>query len=113
MRKIILAAVLLSNAALLWAGAAPNPAEYTLNVHVTSERFDVGNSLRLNVTIDGKKYELQALDGETPLFALGDYKAKTLAVKAKDAHLYDIYGRYEFLFPDNKIRDFNLVGITE
>jgi hypothetical protein len=112
MRKIMLAVLLLSSA-LSWAGAAPNPAEYALNVHVTSERFDGRSPLRLKVIIDGKKYELQALDGETPLFALGDYKAKTVAVKAKDVHPYDIYGSYEVLFPDNKTRDFILVGITE
>jgi hypothetical protein len=33
------------------------------------------------------------------VLAPGDYKAKNVAVKVKDAHAYDIYGAYNFLFP--------------
>lgn len=65
---------------------------------------------KLDVTIDGKKYELAAT-GNGYLLALGDYKAKLV----KDAHMgtYDSLRIYEFLFPDQHTRKFNVVGQTE
>jgi hypothetical protein len=98
---------------LAWAGAEPNPADYTINVNVSSSRFRPGALVRLKVLIDGKEYELQALEGEDSLPAIGDYKAKTLPVKVKDSHTYDVYGIYEFIFPDLKTRRYNLIGIIE
>ncbi|MFZ0772076.1 MAG: hypothetical protein WCA49_03405 [Candidatus Sulfotelmatobacter sp.] len=43
----------------------------------------------------------------------GDYKAKSVPLKVKDVHTYDVYGTYEFLFADGKTRRYGLVGITE
>jgi hypothetical protein len=106
-KKLIVATLLLS--AYAWAGSAPNPADYTINVHVTRSRIPDG---KVNVVIDGKKYELQA---ESPshnmLLALGDYKAKV----AKDEHRESYYSlrEYEFLFPDNKTKRFVVAGQTE
>jgi hypothetical protein len=31
----------------------------------------------------------------------GDYKARSIPSKVKDVHPYDVYGAYEFFFPDN------------
>jgi hypothetical protein len=112
MKKMALALLLLCSA-LGWAGTEPNPADYTVSVHVSSSRWNGHDPLRLKVIIDGKKYELQASDLESPLLAPGDYKAKSLPVRAKDAHTYDIYGSYEFLFPDKKIRRFNVFAVME
>lgn len=114
MKKLAIAVLLLFSA-LAWAGGEPNPADYTINVHVSSSRMVVeGNpiafSQELNATIDGKKYELWS-SSVNALLALGDYKAKLV----RDDHrtTYDSYRVYEFLFPDNKTRKFVVVGITE
>jgi hypothetical protein len=100
--------VLLLLSALAWAGAEPNPADYTINVHVSSSRFNARGAVRLKVVIDGKKYELE---GNTGLLIPGDHKAKL----TKDDHktAYGLSQNYEFLFPDKKTRWYNLVGIME
>jgi hypothetical protein len=112
MKKLALVVVLLCSA-LAWAGAGPNPADYTINVHVSSARVNGTGFIRLKVTLDGKKCELQGLDVERSLLAPGDYKAKSLPLKVKDVHTYDVYGTYEFLLPDGKTRRYGLVGIAE
>lgn len=111
MKKVALLVMLLCSA---WAraGAEPNPADYTINVHVSSARIDSPGLMRLQVTLDGKKCELQSLD-DSFLLAPGDYKAKSIPVKVKDLHTYDVYASYEFLFSDGKTRKYSLVGITE
>ena len=112
MKKLALFVVLLFSA-LAWAGSEPNPADYTINVHVSSSRRRYSEFLKLKVLIDGKKYEMQALDGEDSLLALGDYKARTVEVRVKDAHPYDVHTTYEILFPDKKTRRYALTGIME
>jgi hypothetical protein len=64
----------------------------------------------LNVVIDGKKYELRAY-GVNKLLSLGDYKAKIARDERKNG--YDSVQFYEFLFPDQKVRRFEVVGQTE
>ena len=94
--------------------ADPNPAEYTINVHVSSSRMVMNASpafsQELDVIIDGKRYELMAFNPNA-LLALGDYKAKL--VKDEHPSAYDSLQIYEFLFPDKKIRKFTVVGVTE
>ena len=113
MQKITLAVLLLISV-LAWGGGDPNPAEYTINVHVTSSRLVTGSApgfwQKLDVVIDGKKYELES-DVMNVLLALGDYKAKLV----KDEHKtqYDSLQVYEFLFPDKKTRKFEVVGQME
>src|SRR5271163_1732278 len=99
MKKFALVVALLCST-LAWAGAQPNPADYNLNVHVSSARVNGTGFIRLKVTLDGKKCELQGLDVERSLLAPGDYKAKSLPLKVKDVHTYDVYGTYEFFLPD-------------
>ena len=98
---------------LAWAGTEPNPADYTINVRVSSARFDSRGAVRLMAVIDGKKYELQANDLPYALLALGDYKARTIPSKIRGMHAYDVSAAYEFLFPDKKTRKYAVVGITE
>ena len=72
--------VLLLVATLFWA--LPNPDECSLNVHVTSSYLvresgpfpDAVPVQKLNVLIDGKKYELKAEARNEGLLALGNYK---------------------------------------
>ncbi len=92
---------------------AQKPDAYSINIHVRSSYFLHANgvvSQMLDVTIDGKKYQLVGIQtGE--LLALGDYKAKLI----KDEHrtTYESDQVYEFLFPDKKTRKFSVVGQTE
>jgi hypothetical protein len=107
-KKLALAILLLASALAL-AGTEPNPAEYTVNVHVSSSSTAY-NMQQLSVVIDGKNYSLQS--GTAPgLLALGDYKAKLV----KDEHKtpYDSIQVYEFLFSDKKTRRFEVVGQSE
>lgn len=111
--KTMTLVILLLFSALAWAGAEPNPADYNINVHVSSSRINGRGLVRLKVVIDGKKYELEGLDGESSLLTPGDYKAKTVPTKVKETHTYDVFGIYEFFFPDRKTRRYQLVSITE
>jgi hypothetical protein len=113
MKKMTLVAALLLFSALAWAGQEPNPADYTISVHVSSARVNGRGLIRLKVILDGKNYELEGIDAESSLLKPGDYKAKAIPVKVKDVHAYDVYGAYEFIFPDKKTRRYGLVGITE
>jgi hypothetical protein len=114
--------VLLLLAAYSWA--APNPDDYSINVHVSSSRWVMEPTLlgpkpyqKLDVIIDGKKYELEAstfnanLEAGVTLLALGDYKAKLIRDQHKTP--YEASQAYEFLLPDNKTRKFIVVGRTE
>ncbi len=107
--KKTLAVVVWLLSALAWAKSAPNPADYTLNIHVSSSRITEHNTLRLAATLEGKKIELS---GFGPAILIpGDYKAK----RVRDDHknTYDSFQEYEFLFPDGKTRTYDLVGLTE
>lgn len=111
MKKVVLAIVLLSTFA--FGGAPSNPADYTVNVHVSGSHvvFEGGHFQKLDVVIDGKKYELRSDWISETILALGDYKAKIV----KDEHRtnYDSILLYEFLLPDNKTRRYKVVGQWE
>jgi hypothetical protein len=114
MKKLV-TVVLILLSAVAWAGTEPNPVGYTITVHVTSscmvlEGEGIAFSQKLSVTIDGKKYELRS-SRVNALLALGDYKAKLVRNDHRTA--YDSYQVYEFLFPDNKTRKFEVVGAME
>jgi hypothetical protein len=91
--------------------AAPN--DYPVAIHVHSSYFLYNNggvSQMLDTVIDGKKFMLADF-ATGQLLAIGDYKAKFI----KDEHKtpYESHQVYEFLFPDGKTRNFNVVGQTE
>jgi hypothetical protein len=66
---------------LAWGGAAPHPADYNINVHVSSARISGRGAIMLTVTLQGKKYVLEGLDLLSPLLVPGDYKAKVVPEK--------------------------------
>ncbi len=107
--KTIALAVLLLASASAWAGTDPNPADYSVDVHVSSSNIDTG-ALRLNAVIDGKNYELQGFAGGS-LLALGDYKAKLVEEKHKTSYEFQMV--YEFLFPDKRVSKFTVLGQWE
>lgn|ERR1035438_274809 len=114
MKIVSLFALLFVFSVFAWAGSNPNPAEYIVTVHVSKSRMvpEAGARFqRLDVIIDGKKYELESETAINVLLSLGDYKAKIV----RDDHKvpYDSNKIYEFLFPDQKTRKFSVVGQTE
>jgi len=120
MKKAALIAMLLF-ATMSWAGASAD--DYSTTAHVTGSRWVFGPTSssfalyqRLDATIDGKKYELQAYNFSgnirvIPILALGDYKAKLIQDVHKNAYEYS--QSYEFLFADGKTRKFLVIGQSE
>jgi hypothetical protein len=92
------------------AGATTDPTDYPVTVHVSSSRFLWNTGvLEVDAVIDGKKYLL--VGPYNGVLSPGDYKAKLV----KDEHKtsYDTKQTYEFLFPDNKTRNYDVVGQSE
>jgi hypothetical protein len=117
MRKLIFVLLLLTPTLALAAKPTPNPAEYTVAVHVCSSLLTRGVATfgfpdvpvqHLVAVIDAKTYELDAVPDHTELLRVGDYKAKIVQDgKPQD---YEYRRIYEFLFPDGKTRQFLVVG---
>jgi hypothetical protein len=117
-KKITVAVLPLLLSAYAWGGSKPkptepNPADYTITVHVSACHLSfvsLSTLQNLDVVINGKAYELQAVSNDGVL-ALGDYKAKLFQDLHKTA--YESSQTYEFLFPDMKVRKFSVIGQTE
>jgi hypothetical protein len=119
-------AILFLTPVLAWG--KPNPAEYTVAVHVQSSRMvssfsyvlshsEWDQKQQLEVVIDGKKYELISKDWPDFALMIGDYKAKLLPDDFHEGQnlpkSYEYHQQYEFLFPDGKTRKYVVVGATE
>ena len=98
-----------------WSATPPKEAQYNVNVHVVASRSVLHSEKspryqHLNVTIDGKNYELESVLGVWGILAIGDYKARV-----EDGHHddHDSEKVYEFVFPDGKTREYLVVGQTE
>jgi hypothetical protein len=119
MKKVLIALLLLMPA-LVWAEKpAPNPADYTITVHVQSSKLQCSPYTTcpelprqlLSVLSEGKKYQLQSSGVQFELLRVGDYKAKISFDETKLP--YEYMRVYEFLFPDGKTRKFAVVGEEE
>lgn len=121
MRRTCLALFLLLASAVAFAGK-PNPADYSVKVHVQSSRLVAINAsrdilspspriLRLKVLIDGKKLVLECWTNDELVFRTGDYIAKV--VKEEKEGIYGYRMVYEFLFPDGTTIKFLVVGESE
>ena len=114
--KRALLAVLLFAPAVAWA-EKPNSSEYTTTIHVTSsvtvnECQDRPCYLqRLQVLIDGKKYEIDGAVNISNVLKTGDYSAKVLSDKSKQP--YEYQRTYQVLFPDGTTRDYYVAGESE
>jgi hypothetical protein len=129
--KRVLIATLFLLPVIAWA-EKPNPADYTVNVHVQSSRIELncgdvtngsnicGLQQHLSVLIDGKKFELAGpttskkvhlLPGPSQVLRVGDYEAK--AVNAVNDHAYEYSLNYEFLFPDGETRKYLVIGESQ
>jgi len=125
MKKLLIALLLVAPASS-WA-SKPNPADYTVAVHVQSSHLGwecdshlgssfCGPQLRITAVIEGKKLELRCKTDSSDLLRIGDYKARRMAdgpAKSDPAPAYQDHERYEFLFPDGKTSEFDVVGELE
>jgi hypothetical protein len=101
----------------IWAVPPAKPAEYKINVHVSASRTVKHSESspryqHLDVTIEGKKYELESVLGIRELLMLGDYKAK-LVTDEHGKGGYDSWRVYEFQFSDKRTREFFVVAQLE
>jgi hypothetical protein len=117
MKKALLAFLLITPALASADKPKPNPADYTIAIHVQLSRqvaACTGNTCQpeqqLTVTIDGKKYELQS-GFARDLLRTGDYKAKI--AKDETRHAYEYTRIYEFLFPDGVTRQSSVMSESE
>jgi hypothetical protein len=116
MKKLLFALLLLVPTLALAARPAPDPADYTVAVHVRSSHLtneldpesSSQETQRLVVVIDAKTYELLAEHMSDKLLRVGDYKAKI--VVDDETQGYEYHRIYEFLFPDGKTQQFLVVG---
>jgi hypothetical protein len=102
---------------LLWSASPSRQPEYNITVHVTASRSvkhsdSAPRYQYLNVTIDGKKYELESILGVRGLLNLGDYRAR-LSTDDHDTNGHDSHQVYEFQFPDKRTREVLVVGESE
>jgi hypothetical protein len=110
MKKLALV-LLLVPASVAFAAKKPDPADYTITVHV------IGSANRsaiqhLEVVIDGQTMELSSTAGYGGLLALGDYKARYINMAPKTHATYDYWNRYEIYFPsDGAVRDYDEIAI--
>jgi hypothetical protein len=121
MKKLALVLVMLQTGFLLAAPDKPkdkpNPADFTVKVHVTSSGTSVicggGGSLCasyqvLETVIDNQPVELKCwLSGNPSVLTLGDYSARLSSAvhgPSKNPNSYDIYRGYDLLLPDGAAR---------
>jgi len=110
MKKLTFAVLLLATP-LFAAKPKPDPADYTITVHVIGSA-NRGAVQHLEVVIDGQTMELTSTIGYGGLLALGDYKAKYISTAPKTHAIYDYWNRYEIYFPsDGATRDYDEVSI--
>ncbi|MFZ0663189.1 MAG: hypothetical protein WAM66_10890 [Acidobacteriaceae bacterium] len=115
MKTLALAALLLCSVV---AWSQPKAGDYPLTVHVARSYLlhaggakDGETFQKLDVLINGKKLQLEALYKHNGLLELGDYKAKLKKNVEKQGYLRE--QKYEILFPDNKTETFDVVGESE
>jgi hypothetical protein len=116
MKRVLLGFVLVL-CGCVWTVAQAKQAEYNINVNVSASRSvkhteSAPRYQYLNVTIDGRNYELESVQAVRGLLMLGDYKAK-LVTDEHGKGDYDFRQVYEFQFSDKRTRQFSVVGQLE
>lgn len=116
MKLRLFALVLLSSVSLSAAPPAKQP-DYNISVHVSASRTvqhseSAPRYQQLDVTIDGKKLELESMLAVQKLLMLGDYKAR-LVTDEHGKGDYDSWQVYEFQFSDKRTREFLVIGSWE
>lgn len=126
MKKVVVAILLLLPVFACGEKPKPNPADYTITVHVTAchliDRCGVGGCMEvqhLDVVIDSKKYELEGYGPRPAYFWVletGDYKAR-IAEDAKPkpglGTASEYRRKYTLMFPDGTTRGYDVMGQEE
>jgi len=125
MKKLLVALVALlslSCTALAEKPKPPNPADFTVTVHVVFSHFiptrdTTAGYQELDTIIDGQQVELRCYSAQGVL-TLGDYKAKRIDSGSWKGGFFpmsptgfDIYRLYDLLMPDGMSREFEMVGL--
>ncbi len=120
MKRFALAiGLIFASAICAHAKTPPNPADYTIVVHVSASHsvWNHGNQdLILDCTIDGKKYQLtggplRASRAKVGVLLPGNYPARI--TQANNDKIYLNIQRYELLLPDSKVTTFSVSGVSE
>ncbi len=106
---------------------APNPADFTLKVHLSAshirrgclgygDQLSCGNQLYAEVVLNGKKLELSgppvSIEKQGAMIVPGDYAVRL----TQDVHNSDgtaIYQAFDLLLPDNTVWHCFTTGISE
>jgi hypothetical protein len=92
--------------------AHPNPADYTVVLHVVFSRAGAGSQQQLQAEVDGQPIEL--VSGCDGILAPGDYKARfypRTANAPKNRGDFDLFPGYDVLLPDGTNRGFAVTGM--
>ena len=121
MKKLALTLLLVLPATIFAAATKPDPADFTITVHVISSSSGTGaNAIGpyttqvLEKTIDSQPVELTSYNIGGVL-ALGDYKARlstSVHAPKKYTNSYDIYRGYDLLLPDGTTRGYAVTGLS-
>jgi hypothetical protein len=117
MKKLALMLLLLLPTTAFAASTKPNPADFTLTVHVISSRFNCagGCSQILETTTGTQPVELtRASNTVLGVLAPGNYPARlsiSVRVPKADNNTYDIYRAYDLLMPDGTVRTYGVTGL--
>ena len=125
LKKIMLSLGIVTGSVAL--AAPPNPADYTVTLHITSshltddcQRIATPPCAQLDVTTGGAKYMLlgSALRSNSRSLAgvlqIGDYKAKLIQlIKGNAKSDYLLTEDYDILLPDGKTASFQVIGQSE
>ena len=114
MKKMALMLLLLQTTLLLAAADKPNPADFSVKVHVVFSRAVlVGSYQQIEALIDGQRVELTGFS--LGYLALCDYSARvSLKVHGpKNPNSYDIYKGYDFLMPDGNVRTYHVTAVGQ
>lgn len=110
MKTLALALLLLLPSAAFAAPTKPNPADFTLKVHVISsasrQQWADGLWQVLETVINKQPVELQ--ENSQGVLELGDYPARisTKVHGLRNPNTYDIYRGYDLLMPDGTTRTY-------
>lgn len=120
MKKLAVVLFLVFCSAFAQAKGKPNPADFTVKVHISAAHFVVYPSttymLYADVTLNGKKLQLAGraalIQSNYLLITPGDYQARLI----KDVHNTDgtaIHQEYELLLTDGIVWDCVVSGTSE
>jgi hypothetical protein len=123
MKKFVAVLFLMLCSTLTWSADKPNPADYTVKVHISASHLKTvcgdglcSNLLYADAVLNGKKIELSGNDPIVKktlmLIAPGDYPVKL----TKDNHNSDgtlFSQEYDLLLPDGTVWHCYTSGISE